>query len=98
MLEGGGGGEVWLLGYQHLVSKAVCSNLLLAYTPFFQLFFDRTRGKTNLEEKLAPWSSWKKINYNCKLKRVISILQAPLIHLGTYRQKDRQRTVIHVNF
>lgn len=51
---------------------------------FFNFFFYRTRGKTNLGEKLAPWSSWKKINYNCKLKRVISILQAPLIHLGKY--------------
>ena len=64
---GGGGGEGWLLGQQHLGSKSVCSNLLLAYTPFFH-FFDRTRGKRNLEQKLAPCSSWKKINYNCKLK------------------------------
>ena len=62
----------------------MCSNLLLAYTPFLIFFFYRTRGKTNLEEKLAPWTSWKKVNYNCKLKRVISILQAPLIHLGKY--------------
>ena len=79
--EGGRGGcwgnSIWVASQ----CVQICFSLTLLFLKFF---FDRTRGKTNLEEKLAPWSSWNKINYNCKLKRVISILQAPLIHLGTY--------------